>query len=139
MRIAFFVDAFPVVSETFILNQITGLMDRGHTVDIFARHRRRGDTVHDDISRYRLLDRTHDLGGSGSRPQRWLTGLRLLLAMRWLTPNGLSCWRSLFAIAATHLLLTRSAFRRLRRKSVPKAPTMSSIVNTARWAARSFI
>ncbi len=89
MRIAFFVDAFPVVSETFILNQITGLMDRGHTVDIFARHRRRGHSVHDDISRYRLLDRTHDLDGSRSRPQRWLTGLRLLLAMRWLTPNGL--------------------------------------------------
>jgi len=38
MRIAMFVDGFPVITETFILNQITGLLDRGHTVDVFARH-----------------------------------------------------------------------------------------------------
>ncbi len=36
MKIAFFVDQFPSVSETFILNQITGLIDRGHEVDIYA-------------------------------------------------------------------------------------------------------
>ncbi|MDY7022580.1 MAG: colanic acid biosynthesis glycosyltransferase WcaL, partial [Cyanobacteriota bacterium] len=36
MRIAFLVWQFPVLSEVFIVNQITGLIDRGHEVDIFA-------------------------------------------------------------------------------------------------------
>ncbi len=36
MKIAFIVNDFPLLSETFILNQITGLIDRGHHVDIFA-------------------------------------------------------------------------------------------------------
>ncbi|MBF0330306.1 MAG: glycosyltransferase [Candidatus Omnitrophica bacterium] len=36
MRIVFLVGSFPAVSETFILNQITGLMDLGHEVLIFA-------------------------------------------------------------------------------------------------------
>jgi hypothetical protein len=36
MRIAFIVDSFPAVSETFILAQIVGLFQRGHEVDIVA-------------------------------------------------------------------------------------------------------
>ena len=40
MRIAFIVGGFPLISETFILNQITGLMDLGHEVS--PRHDGRG-------------------------------------------------------------------------------------------------
>ncbi len=58
MRIAFFVSAFPVVSETFIVNQITGLLDRGHEVEIYAREERRLDTLHPEIEQYRLMERT---------------------------------------------------------------------------------
>jgi colanic acid/amylovoran biosynthesis glycosyltransferase len=58
MRVAFFVDAFPVLSETFIVNQITGLLDRGLDVDVFARGRRRYDTMHHVIVRYGLIERT---------------------------------------------------------------------------------
>jgi len=36
MKIAFIVGGFPTLSETFILNQITGLLDMGHEVEIFA-------------------------------------------------------------------------------------------------------
>ena len=36
MKIAFIVTFFPALSETFILNQITGLIERGHEVDIYA-------------------------------------------------------------------------------------------------------
>ncbi len=59
MRIAFLVDQFPSLSETFILNQITGLLDRGHEVDIYADLQ--GDTakVHPDVERYKLLNRTY--------------------------------------------------------------------------------
>jgi len=57
MRIAFFVDAFPVLSETFILNQITGLVDRGHEVDIYARGRGAQNIVHPEVAKYRLGER----------------------------------------------------------------------------------
>ena len=60
MSIAFIVWQFPNLSETFILNQITGLLDRGHDVDIYALDR--PTTVpfktHPDVAKYRLLDRT---------------------------------------------------------------------------------
>ena len=36
MKIAFIVNQFPSMSETFILRHITGLRERGHEVDIFA-------------------------------------------------------------------------------------------------------
>lgn len=36
MRLAFVLTEFPTLSETFILNQITGLIDRGHEVEIHA-------------------------------------------------------------------------------------------------------
>ena len=36
MRIAFVLGIFPALSETFILNQITGLIDCGDEVDIYA-------------------------------------------------------------------------------------------------------
>jgi colanic acid/amylovoran biosynthesis glycosyltransferase len=59
MRIAFILDAFPVLSETFILNQITGLIDRGHDIDIYARARRLTNTVHPVIGEYHLMDRSY--------------------------------------------------------------------------------
>jgi len=58
LTIAFVVDHFPALSETFILNQITGLLDRGHSVDIFARYPRSENIVHTDVERYGLLRRT---------------------------------------------------------------------------------
>jgi len=59
LRIAMFVGSFPVVSETFIVRQITGLRDLGHEVDIYADTRGgAGLPVHPEITRYRLLERT---------------------------------------------------------------------------------
>ncbi|MGF1478323.1 MAG: glycosyltransferase [Cyanophyceae cyanobacterium] len=59
MKIAFIVGCFPILSETFILNQIIGLLDRGHQVDIYADQK--GDTikVHEAIEKYSLLDHTY--------------------------------------------------------------------------------
>ncbi|HHP7243518.1 MAG TPA: colanic acid biosynthesis glycosyltransferase WcaL, partial [Elainellaceae cyanobacterium] len=36
MKVIFIVGRFPVLSEAFILNQITGLIDRGHDVEIYS-------------------------------------------------------------------------------------------------------
>jgi colanic acid/amylovoran biosynthesis glycosyltransferase len=59
MRIAFIVSSFPALSETFILNQITGLIDRGHEVNIFALSKRKDSKVHPDVTKYKLLSRTY--------------------------------------------------------------------------------
>lgn len=59
MRIAVFVGYFPLVSETFILRQITGLIDMGHEVDIYAESRvHEGVSVHSEVRDYDLLART---------------------------------------------------------------------------------
>lgn len=59
MRIAFIVDVFPSRSETFILNQITGLIERGNDVDIFAAARPCEEVLPQDVRKYGLLSRTH--------------------------------------------------------------------------------
>jgi len=59
VRIAFFVSAFPLPSETFILGQITGMIARGHEVDIYAEARVDQGPVHPDVERYGLMGRTH--------------------------------------------------------------------------------
>ena len=59
MRILFIVRQFPRLSETFILNQITGLIDRGHEVDIYAAKPGENSTLHMDIEKYDLLDHTY--------------------------------------------------------------------------------
>lgn len=58
MRIAFLVGHFPRLSETFILNQVTGLLDLGHDVDIYTDHMEGWSKVHPDVIRYRLWERT---------------------------------------------------------------------------------
>ena len=58
LRIAMFLGCFPVVSETFILRQITGLLDLGHEVDIYADTRGNTTDTHAEVENYRLLERT---------------------------------------------------------------------------------
>jgi colanic acid/amylovoran biosynthesis glycosyltransferase len=43
IKIAFVVGIFPAVSETFIIDQVAALLDRGLKVTIFSFHRRRND------------------------------------------------------------------------------------------------
>jgi colanic acid/amylovoran biosynthesis glycosyltransferase len=59
MRIAFIVSYFPMLSETFILNQITGLIDRGHEVDIYANAPGDISKMHPDVEKYHLLNQTY--------------------------------------------------------------------------------
>ena len=58
MKIAFIVTRFPALSETFILNQVTGLLDRGHDVRLFAIKADEPDRRHPDVEKYGLVDRT---------------------------------------------------------------------------------
>jgi colanic acid/amylovoran biosynthesis glycosyltransferase len=63
MRIALIVGTFPKLSETFILRQITGLIDRGHDVHVFAGDAESGSTIQSDIGIYGLLAKTTYVDG----------------------------------------------------------------------------
>lgn len=58
MKITFLLQSFPCLSETFILNQITGLIDLGCEVRIIAFGKSGDPKQHPDVARYRLLDKT---------------------------------------------------------------------------------
>ena len=83
MKIAFLVGRFPSLSQTFILNQVTGLIDRGHEVHIYALYAPLLDSSkkHPAVEKYRLLDHTYN---SPTLPQsslqRAIKGFGLLLA-----------------------------------------------------------
>ena len=59
MRIAFIVGGFPRISETWILAQVTALLDRGHDVEIYARRSSAESVVHADVTDYGLMRRAH--------------------------------------------------------------------------------
>lgn len=80
MKIAFVVQGFPHLSETFILNQITGLLDRGHAVDIFAFVRVAAPVLHPDIEAYQLLRRARYVTVPKDKWARVRSGLGLLRA-----------------------------------------------------------
>jgi colanic acid/amylovoran biosynthesis glycosyltransferase len=58
MRIALFLDSFPKISETFILNQVDGLLAQGHDITIFPRAASGETLLHPIVKRRRLLDST---------------------------------------------------------------------------------
>jgi colanic acid/amylovoran biosynthesis glycosyltransferase len=92
MKIAFLVWRFPILSEAFILNQITGLIDRGHEVRIYALNGlpENLSKVHPVIEEYHLLERTYY---PPTRPDNYLW--RVLKAIGLLFANldkgSLSC------------------------------------------------
>lgn len=80
MNIAFIVDEFPSISQTFVMNQITGLLDRGHDVDIYTHAIGANPTRHSDVQSYRLMDRTYHLNCPKSRTDRAIRGVGLTIS-----------------------------------------------------------
>ncbi|GAB4366804.1 MAG: colanic acid biosynthesis glycosyltransferase WcaL [Elainellaceae cyanobacterium] len=79
MRVAFLVGKFPNLSETFILNQIIGLIKQGHEVDIFADEPADISKVHPDVDAYNLIQRTHYFGMPNDQRASQLNGIKLSL------------------------------------------------------------
>ena len=87
LRIAFVLGRFPVLSESFILNQISGLIERGHRVDIYALEGYSAETkVHPIVEKYNLVECGYYIP---KIPQDY--GLRFLKALRLLVTKG---WRN---------------------------------------------
>ena len=83
MNIAIVVETFPSLSETFVLSQITGLIDRGHEVDIYAQRADSSVKIHADVTKYGLLDRVYYLPKASNK-----TVLRYLQVLWSLVKTG---------------------------------------------------
>jgi colanic acid/amylovoran biosynthesis glycosyltransferase len=83
MKVAFIVWRFPVLSEAFILNQITGLIDRGHEVHIHPVNglpKNYTGKVHPIVEEYKLMERTYFPPTIPENPVlRFFKGIKLLL------------------------------------------------------------
>lgn len=79
MRIAIFVSEFPALSETFVMRQVVGLLERGHDVTVFADRPRAEPLAHPDFARYDLKRRTRYLDMPASRLLRVLAAAGRLL------------------------------------------------------------
>ena len=122
MKIAFFVNVFPSPSETFILNQIIGLSERGHEVDIYAINQSDLQIVNTDVNRYGLMERTRYF--YNHMPQNYF--LRILKALGLIAQNDVWLHPMVLARAlnilqyrrqATSLRLLYDVISVLRRKS----------------------
>ncbi len=79
LNIAFVVSAFPTVSETFIVNQICDLIDRGHEITIFSFEKNNEKVIHKKILDYELLDRVvYYAPNHTSKLKRYLPFLKFL-------------------------------------------------------------
>ncbi len=93
MRIAFLVNQFPSVSETFVLNQIVGLIELGHDVHIFADKSVKNVAIHDNYRKYGLSKHTHYYGIPQNKISRMLKAV--LLIMKYAPANYSVIFRSL--------------------------------------------
>ena len=119
MRIAFLVgEVFPSLSKTFIINQITGLMDRGHEVDIYANMPDSQQPTHGDVIKYQLQKHTYYNRTPKKRLWRLLKTPGILLTNFWQNPGVIL--RSLngnkYGKKATSLVLLHQIIPHLNRQ-----------------------
>ncbi|MBC1937130.1 colanic acid biosynthesis glycosyltransferase WcaL [Listeria grandensis] len=88
MKVLFLVSSFPALSETFILNQITGFIDRGIDVEIVAWNKAVNQKNHPEIEKYSLLEKTHFLNNSSTKSKRFFGGMKLASRCVWKAPKA---------------------------------------------------
>ncbi len=82
LRVAFLIPVFPEIHNTFILDQITGLIDRGHDLDLYPLAVGSYENAHAEVSEYRLRDRVRHIPVPRDRLQRTLGVARRLASPR---------------------------------------------------------
>ncbi len=81
MRVAFLTALFPVLSDLPFLNQIVGLLERGHQVDVYADGPQSGGAFHPDVERLGLQSLTrYPLRWPAGRLDRWRAAAGVVLA-----------------------------------------------------------
>jgi colanic acid/amylovoran biosynthesis glycosyltransferase len=143
MRVAMFMNSFPLVSETFILKQITGLMDLGHQVDIYAQMRPEASgPVHPEVIEYDLLARTTYMDmpletGYWELPVWPVTGRTWPPGSATSIPNALRLLRALPKLARGLVLAPRLTLQVLRPAQYgDQARSLSALYRLVILAAR---
>lgn len=97
LRIAIFAREFPAPSETFVLDQVTGLLDLGHEVTVFADRPSEDSPFQPEVTRHRLDEQTRYLRMPRGRTPRLLLAPRVFLRILVRRPDvALRClnvWR----------------------------------------------
>jgi colanic acid/amylovoran biosynthesis glycosyltransferase len=78
MKIAVIVPTFPALSEVFILNQITGLIDLGHDVDLYSFFQNKQSKCHADIDKYRLTQKVRYFNMPNNKVLRFIKALYIV-------------------------------------------------------------
>jgi colanic acid/amylovoran biosynthesis glycosyltransferase len=90
MKIAFIVNQFPTVSETFIISQMVGLIENGHDLDIYAGKPQSLSIIHPEIEEYQLLSKTQYWSEfSDNYLLRFSKSLPLINKILWRNPRVL--------------------------------------------------
>lgn len=104
MKIAVVVGGFPILSETFIVNQIVHLINEGHEVKIFS-YQHSGQTVlQDDVIKYNLMDKCSFYYEASPVFYRRLLRALLLLSKSWYKLDWGLLFRSLKGKGNAHSL-----------------------------------
>jgi colanic acid/amylovoran biosynthesis glycosyltransferase len=83
MRVAFLTALFPFLSDIPFQNQIVGLLERGHQVDVYADGPQPGGPFHPDVERCGLQSLTrYPLRWPAARLDRWRAAAGVVLAHR---------------------------------------------------------
>jgi len=85
MKVAFFINSFPSISETFILSQITGLINENIEVEIIAKNKSNG-VKHREVDEYNLLEKCFYMEEAGHKPKGKVN--RLYKAFKILIKNN---------------------------------------------------
>jgi len=80
-KIAFIVDAFPAVSETWLINQVADLRDRGIEIEIFSLRPGHSDNISDRYYKYRMAEFTHYLNMPNNILHRLLSVIPKMLRL----------------------------------------------------------
>ena len=86
MKVAFFLTNFPTLSETFILNQISGLIDLGVDFDIYASVNPQESKVHPQVEEYKLLERAYYSDSLDPIFKRLTKGMNIVLKDSYKNP-----------------------------------------------------
>jgi colanic acid/amylovoran biosynthesis glycosyltransferase len=114
MRVAFLTALFPVLSDIPFLNQIVGLLERGHQVEVYADGPQAGGPFHPDVERLGLQSLTrYPLRWPAGRLDRWRAAAGLVLAHRGVERRTLL--RTLDPLRFWHRAWTLDQLRRTAR------------------------
>lgn len=121
LRIAFLLPTFPELSNTFIVTQAIGLIERGHEVDLFAVQRKRFEGAPPEVARLDQQARMRHLVVPRGRWMRFRSALALLASPGGRHPamldalNPIAHGRQAWNLVHLH---TAASFLRARRYDV---------------------